>query len=1112
MEIQRRIPARNRRQAGQTLVIAIIILAVLLVLGLAFAGIVSGNITGARNAQRRTVSEDIARAGASFAHNQMVYSALGADWRPDATPPAISGNFTRDPDASYLRPGTGMQVAPDPARPTVTITDRGGPDFLGPYSRISFENGRALVRVRYGPSDYSAFAAPTGALREPGKVRAYTIIDSVGRNGGTTTDGRIDPSLQLGEAVQILGLPDANALVAAVGKLKALDAQITDSKRLTAFVSIGLLESALYITNKDNQSRSADVGVPSKLPGSAFWIDNTNASATYEGVDVTIPRLYGEDYGLATIPGSSNAWSMIPGLGGIYSNAGVKFWGSNSFVLNRAYGEQVAVHGSIQPGNDAASLRFESFVYNKPTDQFVVDPGGTATLSGQAMSSDNPSFSTGKDALVDNRGQTDADGFSRSVPVKAPPSIIRLDPQGQVNRYDALVRTNGRLNSFGRNVAPWGWGRNVYIDTAERGNRQTEEERETLDPSKALPNDWLNPNNANSRGWQGPYYIPMASYVLFTPDGFTITRDSRAQNKFWRNPETGGTTWTDPVNGQPRGNVSTVHFWVRYVASLNKTYIINDVEAPNFNPNVSDAAFVGWTVNGRQVAQEFGGVIECAGDVRTRGVIPTDVQISLVSMGSAYVEGSLVKGVVGRDPDTGSPFTLNRPSRSALAVLARDFVTLNTTQFFAPAPGESPQAKSGQGVPDTPNPVELDATNSELMLMAQFLLDPKNNDPTTWEPFAKEYVTAGTNAGGAPMDSSLLASVASDDGGPSFLSLDVLTSTFADASPMTATYLWPGRYNFIGAGVYASEYFNDAGSFFTPPAPPAAPAPWNVPVLGLADAGLDAYPKFLTTATPLVNRANPAYWPAYSPATRKLVASSSNPEGQYGISINDPTLFNIRLNPVGGGATKNLLVSRTAVAPFDVRIEACLFAEEGSFFVIPGEWFNSNPSDTRAKFEANIVSLGGSLGAANYGGGNILAQAQHERYLQYGNMPEVPFYGEPLDVRITIFGSVSENMPAPIGQQVEWLKKWGWIPRRFAAKGTYAPASHLSSINPNIAGAVAPNLKIVYDPMLATAGVPGSAVGPGLVPVRVDQYGNLLPPLPRLPVSPTLAFLGDVNP
>jgi Tfp pilus assembly protein PilX len=73
------------REQGQTLVIAVIILGILLILGTAFAGIVSRNITEAGRAAQRTVGTDLAEAGARLAHTQLLNSELGADWRPALT-------------------------------------------------------------------------------------------------------------------------------------------------------------------------------------------------------------------------------------------------------------------------------------------------------------------------------------------------------------------------------------------------------------------------------------------------------------------------------------------------------------------------------------------------------------------------------------------------------------------------------------------------------------------------------------------------------------------------------------------------------------------------------------------------------------------------------------------------------------------------------------------------------------------------------------------------------------------------------------------------------------------------------------------------------------------
>src|SRR5262249_13684146 len=43
-------------------------------------------------------------------------------------------------------------------------------------------------------------------------------------------------------------------------------------------------------------------------------------------------------------------------------------------------------------------------------------------------------------------------------------------------------------------------------------------------------------------------------------------------------------------------------------------------------------------------------------------------------------------------------------------------------------------------------------------------------------------------------------------------------------------------------------------------------------------------------------------------------------------------------------------LTRFGVVPLDVRIEALMYAQEGSFFIIPGPWFNPNPNDTVENF------------------------------------------------------------------------------------------------------------------------------------------------------------------
>lgn len=1051
--IRRVIGAGQRRQQGQTLVMAIIILAVLLILGFAFATIIGRNITEAGRAAQRTVAGDLSQDGVRYAHYQLLHSALGADWRPASTPPldVDAAGYTKDPDALYLRqPDTAIQY------PSATnIDDKGGPDGLGPYTRVFFDRGRALIRVRYAPSDYDAFSDPTGALRQPGRARNYIVIDSVGRPGTLLTGGKIDPSRLLSERVRVTNYTDIVDKAQNLGLLKAQDTRIIDSRKLMAFASIGIIEHGRYITDKHKIGRPADIGyltadeaiLPNANPFSA-----ASPGIRYEGQQVSVITKLG-DVAALTLPGRSSNWADVPGGGGIYSNTDLRFHGRHDIALNRSLGEAILSAGDISGANSQTSISVTETDYNSGTDQWQ---SNALALTAGDIDSRASTFSTQSGLIRDGSQRADTDGYSRGIARKEPPSIVLEDPQGGLQRYVQMTRASGPIVS-GTAIGRWGYGRGTYVDSPERGNLSTEDQRQQQGAVRSLPNDWLNPNNANSLGWQGPYYIPLASYLKLLPDGFEIIRDSRSSQRYWR--ATDGTST----------NESSCRFRLRTIGG--QPWILNSIQHPALvNQPFNSLADSDFTTNG----QQFNGVIYFEGDVRVRGVIPTDHQLSVVSMGSIYVEGSITKGLVLEDGTM-----LSAPSLSALMLMARDYVVYNTTTIFAPAPGESPNPKNADNLPDTPNPVEMDLGESpDLTLMAQFLLNPLTgtaNDPSSWLPFGNTY----EDPDGVPLSANLLVSSSADDNGPTFVSIDVAPQAFAIALAAFESYLFPrtiipetGQYTL--ASPLGSWTFNAADGAF--------PAGTNIPIYGLGDPPINAYPKFETFGFPFITS-------DFNYAGR-VMADIGGPLGDYSVAVQDPTLLRLRLVSAGPTVPKNYLFARTAVAPFDVRIEAAVYAEEGSFYVIPGNWMNMNPADTREDFVAQ-------------GGGDA---ARRNRLETFGHTPDVPFYGEPLDVRIILFGAVSENMPAPISQQAEWLQKWGWIPRGLGATGRQIAAQHVPNGYDLTTDLYVPNLIIQYDPALATASADGQN------PIRTDANGWVLPPMPRLPVSPTLAYFGEVNP
>lgn len=1093
MTIRNEFRDRRDPRSGQTLVIAIIILGILMILGFAFAGIISRNISESGRSRGRSVATDLARAGAEYAHFQLRYSELGADWHPAPTPPAFdAAGFTKDPDALYLRPA-------DPTNPfsndpkLANVPDQGGPDGYGPYTRVFFDRGRALLRVRYAPFQYDAFRDPNGQLRQPGKARNYLTIEVVGRPGELRTNGRTDPSLELPERVKVTNFATLLEKTTELAKLQGINNTLTNSRKLIAFASIGIIETAKYITNKDHVTRPAEYGFPTgrevanpnrPTPGDqvGVGVGYGDAQAPYANNPDDIRPVVGTVAIGQAFPevnfGKANNWTTIPGLGSVYCNADLTLYGQFDLVLNESYGDAMNVVGRIRPANSESGLRVSRTYYDRATDQWRSDFGANGStinnpllVSGAALDSDQPVFSTIGGILRDGMATPDAAGYVRGIPYKSPPSILTVDPQNKQNRFLMITRESGRIvNNI--NLGRFGYGRGVYVDSNERGNSNSEDERVVSGAVKALMNDWLNPNNTASQGWKGPYYIPLASYLRLLPDGFEIIRDTRSRLPYWRLP-----------NGQSSGQTK-IRYRIRSVryptlADPFRPMILNSIQ----NPTLAGLPGATLTDNDfRQFGQLFNGVAYFEGDVRVRGVIPTDHQLTIVSMGSVYVEGSITKGVI--DELTGLP--INRPSRSTLMLSARDYVCLNPTMFFGPAAGENVDEKNENAVPDVPNPFELKLEDPDLVLESQFLLDPSTPaslggnpvNPATWLPYANHYVAAGSNVN---LPANMLVSSSADDNGPAFVSLDVLPNSYA-LNGTWNSYLFPRDLTF-GPQV---RRFNAAAEFFT--------GVTNIPVYGLGDPTLNSYPKFETVEFPIVTS-------QFNFNQRKLVPTNGA-LGTFEAAVQDPTLFRVRMNGIGRTPMKNFVGAHTAIAPHEIRIEAAMFAEEGSFFVIPGSWFNTSSQDTRRNW---LDRSGTGLYP-----GMTDDQANERRFELFGHTPSVPFFNEPLDVKISIVGAVSENMPAPISAQAEWLKKWGWIPRQLGSTGLRIPVSHTSGLNTNLVPAI-PNLTLTYDPVLAASGV-WDPVSSSTLPIRTDEYGWSLPPMPRLPVSPTLAYFGEVNP
>jgi hypothetical protein len=1039
-----RIHAR-RLLSGQTLIMALFVLGILLILGFVFLGVVNQNIVRAGVGQQRSASQDLAEAGIRFAHNQLLYSAQGADYRLTPTGPLTA----RDPDADYL------QLDPD-ANPA--NGDQGGPDGLGAYTRVNFSNGRALVRVRYAPSDTILFAPnPTGNLRQPGKARSYLIIESVGKVG------RVNPN----DPTTVLG------------------ADRRESKKQIGFVSVGMLEHGRFFHNKDRENRPVEIGFPTQS-GARYPDSGGNQ------VDVNVPVFWGSalpmyDFGNPPTPSAG----AVPTGGSIYSNADLQIFGTVVANLNYTLGEAILVHGRTYGADNNSTLQIRRANWDPSGGNWVTNVLNLANNTSPSLDSRNSNFSTFDGVIRDGDESADAGGWVRGVRRKEPPSITTPDPETGRTRFEELTRNSGKLGPSG-NDGRFGHGQGVYVNNSQdRQIRADEQGREDVGTAESLVYDWFNPNNgqANS-GWKGPFYTPVGASIQLLSDGFLIQRDSRAQGneRTWRNPD-GSNTGSTQIRyriGDPDG-----------AGPIRTPFIINTF-TPGVNINAANPNY--------SLGQPFNGVVMFDGNVKIRGTIATDIQLTIVSNATIYIEGSITKGLVGNnwtqfDPnpsDQAAPFArISRPSRSMLMLMAKEYVAVNTTMFFGPPPSQTLEEVNESPGAIAWNPVRIREAGGTLGIRAEVLLDPETPgsnplNPTTWSPYVWGPGAGNSyreNDTGNFIEPKLLLSSTMDDGPApfTFMSMDVNFGIGTPANPSTFLFpmdpVWP--YNSAsGQGPFVPGYTT-----------PGYATPNWIPMYGWGAESWQRYPKFESAGFPLVSDVGTGF--AFP------LVSMNAPQGRFQLIAQETNDFAFRHNNVGGGSTNDWLLARAAIVPHDLRIEAAVFAEEGSFVVIPGNWFNPNPNDRRDVYMARVNAVG-------------LALADQERRENFGAHPDMPFYGEPIDVRITVVGSITENMPLPISQQAEWLRKWGWIPRSLGATGRLIPSRHVpQGYSAALTELYVPNLYVIYDSALSTGRTSGYDVPVGSDTskyIRRDAYGRPLAPMPRLPVSPTLSYFGEVLP
>lgn len=902
-----------RSESGQSLIMAMAIMFLLVFIGGLFVTMVSRNIVNTQRSSTNMSGDYLAEAGVKYADDQLTYSEDGADWRPTPDYPEVVRALANGQTPDQIEQTLNAADLPDQRDPDYFWLMRG-------FSRFSYGAGRFLLRVSYDPTPIDAQNFQADPMSK------YMKIEAIGRMGVVDstdpTTWRKQPERQHSSKV--------------------------------AYKAIGLTDYARFITNKDRLSDDIPLGSPGFVTRFGEFNDING--------DGKLDTTKGEGVG-----------------GPIRVNGDLLWYGDDYVYLDPNHGERVEVAGDIKhsnrSGDNPTSVFVNTFRARESDDAgFDTDP-------------DNPVNGTPTQADMDRLGKyrdgrTNADfvGRPRQIQRLDPPLIDAKVPGGGLTRYRQLTRNSGewrqRADSTWYNTGYYGWGNGIYMDN--RNDLQPESEQTTL------PYEWTHPGTSN---WIGPYYAPPGIIIELTdrdlnddgqPD-MIITHENRSGAKF---------DWFDRD-----GNLE-VHDGEKMIMPYPRN-----------------------------------GVIFAEGNIRIRGTLPPpptanqnySPQITVVSGGTIYVEGNILKYQMD---DKNAYLKAGTPRESAIALLATDYVCVNTTRFFAPV-----------------NEVLMAGSDGE-----HFEISP---DRSFWVNFAfgldptQEYKVA--NQGNAPVKLYVRHTSTAEYGNAYVNMLLNYPPTEADIQNSNDPYF--SLYSFGGTHTYVL----------------------GNPALSQKDPGWEC--KVL----PLLPRPNEANYRFYTnPGIYNLLGFQLDQSGNDGL-----------------GAV-NYLMSRAAVQPCDIRIEALLYAQNKSFFVIPGEWLNPDPNDT------------------------VIAYERNNNTRPLGVDPAYPFYEQPLDVKVTVYGAVSENIPASIADSSEWMRKWGWIPGRHGSSDVQAnpeddASQYRQPLRPGQTGvdAMMAGLTFIYDPQLAYPRYVDTANNNAIKQPRTDQYGRVLPLVPRLPVSPQTLYVGE---
>jgi hypothetical protein len=643
-----RVTRRLRYAArGQALIMAVLIMFLLVGLGGLFVATLNQALVQTARAEERAKLEDIVEAGLQQFTNHLLYSPDGADARPD--------------------PG------PDPNNP----------------GWMAYGGGFYRVTLTYGPTARADISATNPMGASP--LQRLLKVDVEAR---FTLDNPPDPKLR--DALDPLdpAKKDDQSTFELYNK-GFKDARRFLTRRLTAFVPIGLPDYLMWITNADGRTEPAVLAPDVELGSIETVKDNPNTLSDIQLSDPTNASSAIVNY-MHIIEGPVRCDGNLA----IGSHARIDLTTAQAFVTNFAVqrSDLLEVVGALTDYNADASTTVTRVVLNAPD--------VTLNAASSAVAVDPVKYGAVADKL---RFIQTRENNPLIRPLKAP-LIDRRDPVTNAHRYRTLTAesalwdytANASASASAFTSQMLGWGNGLYLDE-KYANVQYGGDLQTL------RDEWLNPKDPSYQGltWiDGVYHPENAGAIEITLHDWEYNSTAAVATRlpylelrrfdggqfFNKANQPVGERITLPY---PRNGVIFAEGNLIVKGNLPASLAFDDTDGDgNYEPMV-DAGGVqrpgGWY---HDAVTGFDSVRPYVSAANRR------YDLTVVSGGTVYIEGNLIgpatrratfqNGVAQAEIKSGSPFD------SKVALLARDNVCLNPTKLFASASREPEMVGSEQ--------------------------------------------------------------------------------------------------------------------------------------------------------------------------------------------------------------------------------------------------------------------------------------------------------------------------------------------------------------------------------------------------------------------------------